>query len=176
MSRDMLSNRKQESIDCRKDWKNSGVFGHPKVSGLCAGALPPTWQREGRERTCVPAACPGVCGSGAGKRLVDLVERAGAWVELHADDETMSVTKLASALNMSRTSLHRKLVRVTGLAPGEFIRGVRLQLANRLLREGDCNVSQVAYAVGFVSLSGFSRAYRSRYGEPPSSLRQQPGE
>jgi AraC-like DNA-binding protein len=76
-------------------------------------------------------------------------------------------------LNMSRTSLHRKFVLATGQAPGEFVRAVRLQLAHRLLSEGDCNVSQAAYAVGFVSLSGFSRAYRVRYGHPPSRLQQE---
>ncbi|WP_313420610.1 helix-turn-helix transcriptional regulator [Stenotrophomonas sp.] len=106
-------------------------------------------------------------GTGAAR----LVERARQWIECHADDEQMSVDQLASALNMSRTSLHRKLVSSIGHPPGELIRLVRLQLARRLLCEGEGNVSEVAYAVGFVSLSGFSRAYRHHYGEPPSSLR-----
>lgn len=104
-------------------------------------------------------------------RALRLVERARAWVEHNADDEALSVTALAAALHMSRTSLHRKLVASTGQPPGEFIRTVRLQLARRLLLEGSSNVSEAAYAVGFVSLSGFSRAYRSLYGEPPSSSR-----
>ncbi len=111
-------------------------------------------------------------GPAGGARARLLVERARAWVERYADDEALSVTALASALHMSRTSLHRKLVAGTGLPPGEFIRSVRLQLARRLLLEGSSNVSEAAYAVGFVSLSGFSRAYRSQYGEPPSSSRQ----
>lgn len=106
-----------------------------------------------------------------GTAATRLVERARAWVEAHADDEELSVDRLASALNMSRTSLHRKLVASIGHPPGELIRTVRLQLAQRLLREGEGNVSDVAYAVGFVSLSGFSRAYRHHYGEPPSSMR-----
>ncbi|WP_422509140.1 helix-turn-helix transcriptional regulator [Stenotrophomonas sp. GZD-301] len=100
-----------------------------------------------------------------------LVERARDWIERHIDDEDLSVDRLAFALNMSRTSLHRKLVASIGHPPGELIRLVRLQLAHRLLRDGEGNVSEVAYAVGFVSLSGFSRAYRHHYGEPPSSMR-----
>lgn len=106
-----------------------------------------------------------------GTAATRLVERARQWIECHADDEQLSVDQLASALNMSRTSLHRKLVASIGQPPGELIRLVRLQLARRLLREGEGNVSDVAYAVGFVSLSGFSRAYRHHYGEPPSSMR-----
>jgi AraC-like DNA-binding protein len=106
-----------------------------------------------------------------GTAATRLVERAREWIERHADDEELSVERLAFALNMSRTSLHRKLVASIGHPPGELIRIVRLQLARRLLCEGEGNVSEVAYAVGFVSLSGFSRAYRHHYGEPPSSMR-----
>lgn len=106
-----------------------------------------------------------------GTAATRLVERAREWIEHHADDEEVSVDRLAAALNMSRTSLHRKLVASIGHPPGELIRLVRLRLARRLLREGEGNVSDVAYAVGFVSLSGFSRAYRHHYGEPPSSMR-----
>jgi AraC-like DNA-binding protein len=109
------------------------------------------------------------------KRLMRMVEHAQDFVERNAHDETLSVTRLASALNMSRTSLHRKFVIVTGNAPGDFIREVRLEIAHRLLSNGSCNVSQAAYAIGFVSLSGFSRAYRARYGAPPSHLLQQSG-
>jgi AraC-like DNA-binding protein len=112
---------------------------------------------------------PGTPASGASARK--LLERARGWIESHADDETLSVDMLASALNMSRTSLHRKLVSGAGQPPGQFIRTVRLQLAHRLLQRGEGNVSQIAYAVGFVSLSGFSRAYRALYGKPPSRSR-----
>lgn len=111
----------------------------------------------------------GIRPHGSGKRWV--VESATRWIEQHADDELLSVDQLASALNMSRASLHRKLVASIGLPPGELIRLVRLQMARTLLHAGDCNVSDVAYAVGFVSLSGFSRAYRHHFGEPPSSIR-----
>jgi len=38
-----------------------------------------------------------------------------------------------------------------------------------LLAAGEGNVSEVAYAVGFVSLAGFSRAYKRRFGVSPAS-------
>ena len=104
------------------------------------------------------------------RRRLPLAERARIWVETHVEDETLCVDRMAKALNMSRSSLHRNLVRCTGRAPGAFIRQVRLQWANRLLRGGARSVSEVAWSVGFVSLSGFSRAYRQRYGKPPSSV------
>lgn len=104
-----------------------------------------------------------------GRRAERLLSRARSWVEHHVDEEDLSVSAMASAMHMSRSTLHRKLVAMTGMAPGAFIRDTRMHLARRLLKEGECNVSEVAYSVGFVSLSGFSRAYRHHYGEAPSS-------
>lgn len=129
---------------------------------------------------CVMQLAPMVVGTGGvgvvaaasllarGHRRRPLAERARAWVEAHLDDESLCVDAMAKALNMSRSSLHRNLVRCTGCAPGVFIRQVRLQRAHQLLRSGTRSVSDVAWSVGFVSLSGFSRAYRQKYGQPPS--------
>lgn len=101
--------------------------------------------------------------------VTDLPGRIRVWVESNAHHGSLSVTDLAAAMNMSRATLHRKLVAETGQGPRAFIRSVRLARARRLLKEAAGNVSEVAYAVGFASLSGFSRAYRDFYGEPPSS-------
>lgn len=106
-----------------------------------------------------------------GAAAVSLLERARACIETHADDEAFSVERLATALHMSRASLHRKLVACVGLAPGDYIRQVRLQMAHRMLCECEDSVSAVAYAVGFETLSGFSRAFSAQFGIAPSRCR-----
>jgi AraC-like DNA-binding protein len=70
---------------------------------------------------------------------------------------------------MSRSSLHRKIVDQAGCSPGELIRQIRMQLGKQLLLAGSDNVSEVAYSVGYSSLSSFSRAYRQYYGIAPSA-------
>ena len=109
--------------------------------------------------------------NGAGAVL--LLERARACIETHADDVAFSVERLAAALHMSRASLHRKLVACLGIAPGDYIRQVRLQMAHRMLCECEDSVSTVAYAVGFETLSGFSRAFSAQFGIAPSRCRRQ---
>jgi AraC-like DNA-binding protein len=47
---------------------------------------------------------------------------------------------------------------------------VRLQQAKLLLAQGNMNVSEVAYAVGFDSLSYFSKVFKKYYGLSPSAL------
>ena len=108
-----------------------------------------------------------------GTTAKSLLDRARDCVESNAGDEAFSVERLAGAMHMSRASLHRKLVARLGLAPGDFIRQVRLDMARKMLSECEDSVSSVAYAVGFETLSGFSRAFSAHFGVAPSRCRGQ---
>ena len=52
-------------------------------------------------------------------------------------------------IGLSRMHLHRKLKALTGLSTSEFIRTQRLKLAAKLLKDGDANISEIGYTVGF---------------------------
>jgi transcriptional regulator GlxA family with amidase domain len=68
---------------------------------------------------------------------------------------------------MSRASLHRHFVALTGLSPIQYQKQIRLQEARQLLLAGDHSASDVAFAVGYESASQFSREYRRQFGAPP---------
>ncbi|RFF29201.1 AraC family transcriptional regulator [Wenzhouxiangella sediminis] len=97
-----------------------------------------------------------------------LADDVRTWIERNVQHGGLSVAALAESMHMSRSKLHRRLVRETGRSPGEFIRDVRLGLARQMLQGDGRSVSDVAYSVGFSSVSGFSRAYRNHFGESPS--------
>lgn len=80
----------------------------------------------------------------------------------------LSVDTLAEMMLMSRWQLRRRLVEEAGGTPNSLIRQVRLEEAAKLLARRAGNVSEVAYAVGFESLSHFSRSFRAHYGISPS--------
>ncbi len=85
------------------------------------------------------------------------------------DDENLNVQTLAQAMHVSRSQLKR-LMHDHGLPPPSvFIRSIRLREAATLLRHGRGNVSEVAYAVGFASLSHFSRCFREQFGAAPTT-------
>lgn len=70
---------------------------------------------------------------------------------------------------MSLTSFHRHFKAVTGHSPLAFQRQMRLLEARQLLSAGGASVSSVAFSVGYVSPSQFSREYKSLFGTPPVS-------
>ena len=95
--------------------------------------------------------------------------RARAAVEAHLSDEDFSVEQLAEEIGQSRSNLHRRLRQLLDQTPTAFLRRVRLEHAAALLRERRGTVSEVAYAVGFKSVSHFSQAFRTFYGDVPSA-------
>ena len=88
-------------------------------------------------------------------------------VEAHLADEDFGVDALAAAVGLSRSSLYRRLG--DGPTPNAILREARLARGARLLEGGAGTVSEVAYAVGFRSVSHFSRAFREEHGVPPSA-------
>lgn len=103
------------------------------------------------------------------------INRVRITIESHMADEEYSVEELSRDMGMSRMHLHRKVKAVAGIPAGLYIRTVRLEHAKRLLAEGTYNVSEVAYLVGFNSLSYFSTCFSEQYGCPPSVARLREG-
>ncbi len=86
-------------------------------------------------------------------------------------DETFSVARLAEAVGQSRVNLHRRLKQLSGKTPSEWIMGLRLERAAALLSGGAGSVSEVAYGVGFKSVSYFCKCFRERYDVTPARYR-----
>jgi AraC-like DNA-binding protein len=60
---------------------------------------------------------------------------------------------------------------LTGQTPAQYINDYRLALADKLLHEGDLNVTEIADRTGFSSASYFSKCYKAKYGVVPKDVR-----
>jgi DNA-binding response OmpR family regulator len=94
-------------------------------------------------------------------------------VEQDLSDPELNVTHLMKQLGLSHAGLHRKVKALTGVSPVELIRLIRLHHARELLEKHYGNVSEVAFEVGFNSLSFFSYCFNKRFGITPSTLLKQ---
>lgn len=101
-----------------------------------------------------------------------LIQNAIKFVEDKISDADFSVEDLSRELGMSRVHLYKKLLSLTGKAPLEFIRTIRLQRAAQLLEKSQLTVSEVAYKVGFNSPKYFAKYFKDEFGMLPSAYVQ----
>lgn len=99
-------------------------------------------------------------------------QRLDAHIEASLHNAEFGVEELASAMHTDRTHLFRRCKELLGMSPSDYLRELRLSHAHRLLEAAAGNVSEVAYASGFDSLSSFTRAFRNRHGYPPSKVQR----
>jgi DNA-binding response OmpR family regulator len=96
------------------------------------------------------------------------IDAARSTIEAHMGEEDFTVDQFAEAMGISRVHLYRRLQDLLGESPSTLIRSVRLERAAQLLAQQAGSVSEVAYGVGFKSVSHFSRAFREQHGHVPS--------
>lgn len=94
---------------------------------------------------------------------------ARAVAMLRADyAQPLPVERLAAVAGMSPSSFHQHFRSVTSLSPLQFQKQLRLiEARRRMLAQGD-TVATAAFAVGYESVSQFTREYRRMFGQPPA--------
>lgn len=99
----------------------------------------------------------------------ELLARIRMVLEENLGNSDFTVHRFARETGMERTVLYRRLRSILGESPTELMRRYRLERAAQLLEQGLGSVSEVAYAVGFASVSHFSKCFRDRYDTTPSA-------
>ena len=88
----------------------------------------------------------------------------------HLSDSRFNMDFLGEKMFSSRRQLQRKVKKVVGLTPKEYIKEIRLFEARKLLESGKAiSVKATAYEVGFNDPQYFSSQFKERYGKVPSS-------
>lgn len=89
--------------------------------------------------------------------------------------EEIDLGEIAAFCGVSTFHLCRAFRAATGLTVMRYLRDRRLTEAARALASGDTNVTSVAVEFGYGSLEAFTRAFRGRFGMPPSKVRDGEG-
>ena len=86
-------------------------------------------------------------------------------------DEDLPLTRVASFVNINPNYFSEKFKEVTGLNFVDYLARVRVAKAMELLLNKNLRVSEIAFAVGFQSLSQFNRVFKRICGESPTEFR-----
>lgn len=89
-------------------------------------------------------------------------------IDQHLEDQSIDVETLAEALGMSHSALYKRIRAITGSSPADLILSYKLFKATTLFKEGDTNITHVAYRCGFNSIHAFRAAFKTRMGMTPS--------
>src|SRR5437762_10376088 len=96
--------------------------------------------------------------------------KARSFIEEHSVEEH-SLRKVAKAVNISANHLSEKFKQVTGVNFVEYIARTRFEKACDLLLNSNLRISEIAFAVGFQSLSQFNRVFKKISGKSPTEYR-----
>ena len=99
-----------------------------------------------------------------------LLERLNAIVDEYMDDPQLTVELLANEMNMSTSTLYRKVKGITSLSPNDFIRLCRLKKAAELLGSGRFRIKEVAARTGFSSIAYFTSCFMRQFGITPGAF------
>jgi AraC-like DNA-binding protein len=91
-------------------------------------------------------------------------------IENDLANNSISIGKFASNMNVSKSTLCRKIKSFTGLSPCQFIQKIRIKNARKLLATNKYRISEVAYKVGFGDPKYFSRCFKIEFGVAPSEF------
>jgi AraC-like DNA-binding protein/ligand-binding sensor protein len=100
-----------------------------------------------------------------------LVRRARAYILANQADP-IDLAKVAQAMHVSTFYFCKMFKRATGLTFTEYLSRVRVEKTKKLLLNPHLQISEIAYNVGFQSLTHFNRVFRQVVGQSPTEYRK----
>jgi AraC-like DNA-binding protein len=100
------------------------------------------------------------------------IRRAKEFIQEHTTDE-ITLLDVARKVNMSTFYFCKMFKKATGVTFTEYLSMVRIAKAKSLLLNPNLRISEVAFEVGFQSLTHFNRVFRKTVGRSPTQYRQQ---
>ena len=102
----------------------------------------------------------------------EFLKRIKKIIEVNLDNENFTVAELARQAGISRSMLHRKLIRIAGKSASDLIMETRIRKAKELLENDVATVAEIAYRVGFASPSYFNKVFKKRYKVLPGEIKK----
>ena len=104
---------------------------------------------------------------------VEFIEKILSIIENNLDDTSFNVDRLSIEYGLSRNHLNKKIKALTGETAVTFIRNIRLKHAAELFRNGNTNISEVTWKVGYSDLGTFRKRFKEKFGVSPSEFVQE---
>src|SRR5438552_9903978 len=101
-----------------------------------------------------------------------VIARAKQFINEH-QTEDLSLGQVAKAVNMSTFYFCKMFKKITGINFTDYLSRVRIEKSKNLLLNPNLRVSEIAFEVGFQSLTHFNRVFKGILGQSPTEYRAQ---
>jgi signal transduction histidine kinase/ligand-binding sensor domain-containing protein/DNA-binding response OmpR family regulator len=91
-------------------------------------------------------------------------------IEDNMSNPDFHIEKIASTVGLGRTTFFKKLKGLTGSAPVEFMREMKLKRGYQLLETSEYTVSEIAFMLGFSDAGYFTKCFKDKYNITPTDV------
>ena len=105
------------------------------------------------------------------QQQIDTIKKVHAFLIAHFN-EHYTIDFLAEHFSISSTVMKKCFKGVYGDSIYSYMKRYRLQVAERLLREGTLSIGQIAEQIGYLNQNKFTSAFSAEYGIPPTAYRK----
>ena len=116
----------------------------------------------------VKAAAPEVIRDEQDKKFQAVLD---VWLAEHIADPQLNIDSFAESMGYGRTTFYKKIKRITGTTPNDYIRSLRMNKAAELLKDDRLTVAEVGYQVGIGDPYYFSKSFKNFFGVSPTKYR-----
>ena len=92
-------------------------------------------------------------------------------IEENMHNEDFNIDSIAENAGLSRSAFFKKLKSLTGFAPVDLVREIRLTKAAKTVATTDKSISEIAFSVGFKESSYFGKCFKKKFGMTPLEYR-----
>lgn len=94
----------------------------------------------------------------------DFLDKLNSIVLNNISENDFNIDQFAEAMNMSRSSLHRKIKGMFQMTPNDLVKMIKLKKAAEMLTTEKYRINEICYMTGFTSPSYFSKCFLKQYG------------
>lgn len=100
------------------------------------------------------------------------LQKLTSYIEENLSSEELDISNMAAHMNVSISSLYRKLKSLTGVSANDYVRKIKLRKAAEMLSSGEFNVSETAWNIGISSFAYFRQIFKEEFGCTPSEFKK----
>ena len=105
------------------------------------------------------------------KKDMEFINKIYSIIEENMQNDNFNIDTIAESVGLSRSAFFKKLKILTGYAPVDLVRVIRLNKAEKLILTTNDSVAEVAYATGFNDSSYFGKCFKKKFGMSPLEYR-----